>query len=143
MITEGSTAVEAVLEGASAKIAQGTKLALSTLTHSGIVEHYINPVVRYFHLKYLQASFPVRVGMCGGAALALIPVCSFAGMLFMACAGCLVVTGTALLAIEIFLLAFLTVVLCPAMCALFFTVVPPFMTVRLVFRTCQSGCWIL
>ncbi|KAF9288108.1 hypothetical protein BGZ68_000796 [Mortierella alpina] len=100
-MTDDSTAVEIVLEGASAKIAQGTKLALSTLTHSGIVEHYITPVVRYFHLKYLQSSFPVRFGMCGGAALALIPVCSFAGMLFMASAGCLVVAGTALLAIEV------------------------------------------
>ncbi len=100
-MSDDSTTVEIVLEGASAKIAEGTKLALSTLTHSGIVEHYVTPVVRYFHLKYLQSTFPARVGMCGCAVLTLIPVCSFAGTLFMACAGCLVVAGTAFLAIEV------------------------------------------
>ncbi|KAF9956311.1 hypothetical protein BGZ72_002850 [Mortierella alpina] len=141
-MTDDSTTVEIVLEGASAKIAQGTKLALSTLTHSGIVEHYITPVVRYFHLKYRQSAFPVQFGMCGCAVLALIPICSFAGMLFMASVGCLLVTGTALLAVEV-KRSFLTLVLVPAICALFFTIVPPAMALRFMLKACSSGCSIL
>ncbi|KAI7829488.1 hypothetical protein BC939DRAFT_490486 [Gamsiella multidivaricata] len=52
-----SSAVEMIFEGASAKVSEGTQIALSTITHSGIAENYLTPLIRT--CRYVGVS-------CGG-----------------------------------------------------------------------------
>ncbi|KAI1316628.1 hypothetical protein EDD11_009663 [Mortierella claussenii] len=105
-----TSAVQMVVEGASAKITEGTKIALSAITHSGIVDHYLSPLVRYFHLKYQESAMHVRLGMLGCGVLMALPVICFLGALLMADLGCTSFVAFAILVLCPMLLVTLMIV---------------------------------
>jgi len=113
---EPGTLMETVLENTSIKLTDTTKYAIKNIDYQAIIDTYITPVIRYFHQLYLQQppGSIERLGMWGCLVAAAIPVgCIILGTA-MACVGCFIVTGSALLVIQISCLAFLGCVLVPA-----------------------------
>ncbi|KAF9082389.1 hypothetical protein BGX23_012511 [Mortierella sp. AD031] len=131
--------VESLLETTSSKLTEGTKLALSTISHSGIIAHYFDPVIRYFHQLYIEQpkGSVVRLGMWGCLVGGLLPVGCLVGGVVMASVGCLVVSGSALLVIQMFCLGFTGCVLAPAGVLTALTVGLPSLALYGLYSSCN------
>lgn len=95
------SSVETVVDAASAKVADGAKVALLALTHSDIAENYLDPVIHFVQLKYRDSPLHVRLGMWSCATVAVLPVACSTSVLLLATIGCVIVVGNVLLATEV------------------------------------------
>jgi len=97
MASSTSSAIEMMVEKLSSKAAMGTKVAVKELTHSGIVERYVTPLIQWSHFQYSASSARVRLALWGCiVALSLPFICTLASVVMMAI-GIVIVTGAAYL----------------------------------------------
>ncbi|KAK3817899.1 MAG: hypothetical protein JOS17DRAFT_820396 [Linnemannia elongata] len=111
-----TTLLESFLEASSIKLTEGTRYALSTITPSFLINTYLYPLIPYFHNLYISQppGGIERFGMWGCLVAGALPVgCLIVGF-GMACVGCIVVTGSALLFIQMSCLTVMGCMLAPA-----------------------------
>ncbi|KAF9923903.1 hypothetical protein FBU30_006064 [Linnemannia zychae] len=89
---EPDTLLESVLESTSIKVAEAIQYTLTVINLSFLLQTYVDPIIRYFHLLYLEQP---------------------ENSLGMACIGCLVVSGSVLVVMEILFMLFGGCILVP------------------------------